>query len=215
MTGTQRDKQDARPRILRRARRLEWLTVGWNAAEGVIAVMAAAAAGSVALFGFGIDSFVETVSGMVILWRIGAERRADTAARIEKVEGVARRAVAFSLGLLALYVAVDATTALVSGDRPSTSTVGVTLLVVSIAVMKWLANAKRATARALHSHAMEADASQTDFCWKLSVVALVGLGANAIVGWWWADPAAALILAGLIVAEARRTWRLGASACCG
>ena len=215
MTGTRLDKQDARPRFLRRARRLEWLTVGWNAVEGVIAVVAAAAAGSVALFGFGIDSFVETLSGMVILWRIGAERRADTAARIEKVDDVARRAVALSLGLLALYVAVDAGAALVRGERPSTSVVGVTLLVMSIAVMKWLANAKRATARALHSHAIEADAAQTDFCWKLSVVALVGLVANAVLGWWWADPVAALILAGMIAAEARRTWRLGASACCG
>ncbi len=214
MTGTRRDKQDARPRILRRARRLEWLTVGWNAVEGVIAVMAAAAAGSVALFGFGIDSFVETLSGMVILWRIGAERRAAAAARIEKVEDVARRAVALSLGLLALYVAVDAGSALVSNDRPSTSVVGVTLLVLSLAVMKWLAKAKRATARALHSHAMEADAAQTDFCWKLSAVALVGLVANAVLGWWWADPVAALVLAGLIAIEARRTWKLGTAACC-
>ena len=203
-----------RARLLSSASRLEWLTVGWNAVEGIIAVAAALAAGSVALLGFGIDSFVETVSGAVILWRIGAERHATDAARIDQVEDIARRGVALSLWLLALYMAADATYALVSGERPSSSAVGVALLVVSLAVMKWLANAKRTVARALHSHAMEADAAQTDFCWKLSAVALIGLVANAILGWWWADPVAALGLAALIATEARRTWKLG-TACCG
>ena len=203
-----------RASLLRRALRLEWLTVGWNAVEGVIAVVAALAANSVALLGFGIDSFVETVSGTVILWRIGAERRAKDAERIERVEDIARRGVALSLWLLAIYVAADATVALANGERPSSSAVGMALLVLSIAVMKWLANAKRAVALALHSHAMEADAAQTDFCWKLSVVALIGLVANALLGWWWADPLAALGLAALIATEARRTWKLEA-ACCG
>ncbi len=202
-----------RANLLRRALRLEWLTVGWNAVEGVIAVAAALAAGSVALLGFGIDSFVEAVSGAVILWRIGAERRAKDAERIKRVEDIARRGVALSLWLLAIYVAADATVALANGERPSSSAVGLALLVLSIAVMKWLANAKRAVALALHSHAMEADAAQTDFCWKLSVVALVGLVANAVLGWWWADPVAALGLAALIAVEARRTWKTG-TACC-
>ncbi len=205
--------EKSRARLLRRAVRLEWLTVGWNAAEGIIAVAAALAAGSVALLGFGIDSFVETVSGGVILWRIAAERRATAATRIRRVEDTARKGVALSMWLLALYVAADATSALVSGDRPSSSAVGVALLVVSVAVMKWLANAKRAVARALHSHAMEADAAQTGFCWKLSVVALTGLVANAVLDWWWADPVAALGLSGLIATEGRRTWKLG-TACC-
>ena len=203
-----------RARLLSSASRLEWLTVGWNAVEGIIAVAAALAAGSVALLGFGIDSFVETVSGAVILWRIRAERRATDETRIEQVEDLARRGVALSLWLLALYVAANATYALVGGERPSSSAVGVALLVVSLAVMKWLANAKRTVARALHSHAMEADAAQTDFCWKLSAVALIGLVANAVLGWWWADPVAALGLAALIATEARRTWKLG-TACCG
>ena len=203
-----------RARLLRRALRLEWLTVSWNAVEGVIAIAAALAASSVALLGFGIDSFVETVSGVVILWRIGTERRGTGVARIDRVEGIARRGVALSLWLLALYVAADAISALVYGERPSASAVGVALLVVSVAVMKWLANAKRAVARALHSHAMEADAAQTDFCWKLSVVALIGLVANALLDWWWADPVAALGLSGLIAAEGSRTWKLGV-ACCG
>jgi len=188
--------------------------VSWNAVEGVIAVVAAAAAGSVALLGFGIDSFVEAASGAVILWRIWAERRATDAARIARVDDIARRGVAASLWLLALYVAADAIMALIAGERPSASAVGVALLVASLVVMKWLANTKRAVARALHSHSMEADAAQTDFCWKLSVVALIGLVANALLGWWWADPLAALGLAALIATEARRTWKLEA-ACCG
>ncbi|MDE0169594.1 MAG: cation transporter [bacterium] len=203
----------SRTGLLRRALRLEWLTVGWNAVEGIIAVAAALAAGSIALLGFGIDSFVETVSGAVILWRIGAERRSTGAVRIERVEGIARRWVALSLWLLALYVAADSSHALVSGERPSASAVGVILLVVSVAVMKWLANAKRAVALALHSHAMEADAAQTDFCWKLSVVALIGLVANAVLDWWWADPVAALGLSGLIAVEGNRTWKLGIACC--
>lgn len=200
--------------LLRRAVRLEWLTVGWNAVEGVIAVGAALAAGSVALLGFGIDSFVETTSGAVILWRIAAERRATDKRRIERADSLARRGVALSLWLLAAYLVVDAAYSLFSGDRPSSSPVGVALLVVSLAVMKWLANAKLTVARDLHSHAMEADAAQTDFCWKLSAAALLGLGANAAFGWWWADPAAALVLAVLIASEARRTWTRGAG-CCG
>ncbi|MCY4368354.1 MAG: cation transporter [bacterium] len=214
MTGKRPDIDIERKRLLRRALRLEWLTVSWNAVEGVIAVVAAAAAGSVALLGFGIDSFVEAASGAVILWRIWAERRATDAARIARVDDIARRGVAASLWLLALYVAADAIMALIAGERPSASAVGVALLVASLVVMKWLANTKRAVARALHSHSMEADAAQTDFCWKLSVVALIGLVANALLGWWWADPLAALGLAALIATEARRTWKLEA-ACCG
>lgn len=199
---------------LRRAVRLEWLTVGWNAVEGIIGVGAAVAAGSVALLGFGFDSFVETASGAVILWRIAAERRSTGQTRVERVEYLARKGVALSLWLLALYVATEAVLSLVNGDRPSSSPVGLALLMLSLAVMKWLANAKRNVARDMHSHAMEADAAQTDFCWKLSVAALLGLGANAAFGWWWADPVAALGLAILVVIEARRVWSLG-RVCCG
>lgn len=208
-----RQTDTGRRKLLRKAVQLEWLTVGWNAVEGIIAVGAALAAGSVALLGFGIDSFVETISGTVILWRIVAERRATDVARVEQVEDIARRGVALSLWLLSVYVAVESIHALVAGDPPSSSPVGVALLIVSLAGMKWLASAKRAVARDLHSHAMEADAAQTDFCWKLSAIALAGLVANAALGWWWADPAAALGLAALIAIEARRTWKTG-TACC-
>lgn len=202
-----------RARLLRRAVRLEGLTVGWNVVEGIIAVAAGLAAGSVALLGFGIDSFVETISGAVILWRIGVERRASDEDRIRQVEDLARRGVAVSLWLLSAYVIIESINTLASADPPSSSPVGVVLLIASVAVMKWLANAKRSVARKLHSHAMEADAAQTNFCWRLSVVALLGIAANAVLGWWWADPVAALALAALISVEAWRTWKTGTDCC--
>ena len=198
--------------LLRRTLRLEWLTVGWNTVEGLIAMGAAVVAGSVALLGFGLDSIVETASGVVILWRIAAERRATDRHRIERAENLARRGVAICLWLLAAFVTAAAARSLAGGDRPSASLVGLVLLVVSLAVMKWLANAKRTMARRLHSHAMEADAAQTDICWKLSAATLLGLAANAALGWWWADPAAALVLVVLIAVEARNAW--ARRACC-
>jgi cation diffusion facilitator family transporter len=201
-----------REALLERARRLEWLTVGWNAVEGVVAIAAAVAASSVVLLGFGLDSFVEMTSGLVILWRIRAERRARDEARIERVEYLARRGVAVSLFLLAAFVATEAVVSLVGGEEPSTSVVGMVLLATSIVVMLWLARAKRSVARRLHSHAMEADATQTDICWQLSVVALVGLGANAAFGWWWADPIAALGMAMLIAREGWDAWQQ--KSCC-
>jgi len=198
--------------LLERARRLQWLTVGWNAVEGIIAIAAALAASSVVLLGFGLDSFIEMTSGLVILWRIRAERRARDEARIERVEDLARRGVALSLFLLAVFVATEAVVSLFGGEEPSTSVVGIVLLSTSVVVMLWLAHAKRTVARLLHSHAMEADATQTDICWQLSVVALVGLGANAAFGWWWADPIAAIGMALLIGREGWNAWQQ--KSCC-
>lgn len=193
--------------LLRRARRLEWLTVGWNVVEAVVALVAAIGSGSIALLAFGLDSVVETASGLVILWRLRAERRATTTAEVERVEDLARRGVAISLWALAAFVAVDATLALLAREAPSTSAVGVVLLVLSIAVMRWLAVAKLDVGRRLHSHAVEADAAQTAACWQLSIVALAGLVLNAWLGWWWADAVAALALAVLIAREGYEAWQ--------
>ncbi len=210
--GTWQEEQQ-RDTLLRRAFRLEWLTVGWNAIEGLVAIVAALVAGSVVLLSFGIDSVIETSSGIVILWRIAADKRARDQSAVARAEYLARRGVAVSLCLLAIYVSYEAASSLIGGERPDTSAVGVVLLVLSIAVMKWLAMAKRSTALALHSHAMEADAAQTNLCFQLSAVAMAGLGANALFGWWWADPAGALVIAVLISLEARRAWR-DPGACC-
>ncbi len=193
--------------LLRRALRLEYLTVGWNVVEGLVAVTAGIAAGSVALLGFGIDSFVESASGSVMIWRLHAERRAEDEERVEQVEQRARRLVAASLVLLAVYIGWDSVTSLAAGERPEPSPVGIALGLASIAVMRWLARAKRAVGVALGSRAMAADAFQTDACFWLSVFLIIGIGANALVGAWWADPIAALAMTALIGREALEAWR--------
>jgi divalent metal cation (Fe/Co/Zn/Cd) transporter len=193
--------------LLRRALLLELLTVGWNIAEGVIAVAAALAAGSVALLGFGIDSFVESFSGGILLWRLRAERREMSRAEIERLDGRARKLVAVSLFLLAAWVAFDAARSLWERERPEASLVGIALTAVSMFVMLWLGRAKRRAAAALGSRALEADAFQTTACWWLSVITLAGIGLNALLGWWWADPVAALAMTLPIAFEGREAWR--------
>jgi divalent metal cation (Fe/Co/Zn/Cd) transporter len=196
-----------RPRLLVRALRLEYLTVGWNLIEGVIAIAAALAAGSVALLGFGIDSFVESASASILIWRLIAERRATDEERIEQVEQRALKLVAASLALLAAYIAWDSITSILAGERPQPSLVGIVLAAVSLAVMWWLARAKRRVGVALGSRAMTADAFQTDACFWLSLFLLVGIGANALFGFWWADPLAALGMTVFIGREAVEAWR--------
>jgi divalent metal cation (Fe/Co/Zn/Cd) transporter len=196
-----------RPGAIRRALHLEYLTVGWNIVEGIVAVAAALAAGSVAILGFGIDSVVECASAFVMIWRLRAERsRSLDGEHLEAIEHRARKLVAGSLFLLAAYVAFDAVHTLWTGDRPAFSVVGVVLLSLSIAVMLWLARAKRRLAQDLGSRALEADAFQTTACWWLSIAALVGVALNGALGWWWADPAAALVIAALIAKEGRESW---------
>ena len=195
-----------RPRLLARGLRLAYLTVGWNIVEGFVAIGAALAAGSVALLGFGIDSFVETASGLIIIWRLMAERQAVDHERIETVERRAQRLVAASLVGLAAYITVDAVTTLVGGEHPQPSPVGVGLAALSLGVMWWLARAKRRTAIALGSRAMQADAFQTTACWWLSLAVLAEVGLNTLFGLWWADPVAALIIPVFLLREARETW---------
>ncbi|HSW41563.1 MAG TPA: cation transporter [Patescibacteria group bacterium] len=200
-------ERTGRPRLLARALRLGYLTVGWNVAEGVIAIAAALAAGSVALLGFGIDSFVESASGSVLIWRLHAERRATDAERIEQVERLAQWLVAASLVLLAAFIAWNSLTAIIAGERPEPSLVGIVLAAVSLVMMWWLARQKRRVGIALGSRAMTADAFQTDACFWLSLFLLVGVGANALFGFWWADPLAALGMTFFIGREAVDAWR--------
>ncbi len=149
-----------------------------------------------------MDSFVESVSGSVLIWRLRAEasgsRDEDD---IERVERRAERLVGISFLLLAAYVAFEAVRSLVGNERPDASPVGIALTALSILVMLWLARAKRQTGEALNSRALTADAQQTYACWYLSVAALAGLGLNAVLGLWWADPVSALAIAGLLVRE--------------
>ncbi|WP_437746224.1 cation transporter [Sorangium sp. So ce1504] len=210
-TGTE---ERGRLEHVKRALRLEYLTVSWNIVEGVVAVTAALLAGSVALLGFGIDSFVECASGFVMIWRL----RAETALRlsseaIDAVERRAQRLVAVSLFLLAAYVAFDAVQALRDGERPEFTLAGVGITCLSLVVMRWLARAKRRVARDLGSRAMEADAFQTTACVWLSWATLAGIGLNGALGWWWADPIAALFVAAFVMKEGAATWR-GDHGCC-
>lgn len=209
------EQHDSRHDLVTRGLRLEYLTVGWNVIEGLVSVGAAVAAGSVALLGFGIDSFVETTSGLVLIWRLRAERHTRDPEEIERLDLRAHKLVAITLLLLAAYVAFDAAKTLLLRERPEPTLVGVAITTVSLAVMWWLARAKRRTARGLGSRALEADSFQTTACFWLSLITLVGIGLNAALGWWWADPVAALGMTYFLVSEGREAWRGETCACTG
>lgn len=189
------------------ALRLEYLTLGWNLVEGAVGVSAAVAAGSVALLAFGIDSFIESASAVILIWRLGAESRVADPQAIARLDRRAHQLVGLTLYGLAAYVLVDASWSLLRSERPRPSLVGIVLTVVSAGVMLWLARAKRMAARDLGSRALAADSFQTTACWWLSVISLCGIGLNALFGWWWADPVAALGMTILLVREARSAWK--------
>lgn len=184
-----------RASLLRRGLQLEYLTVGWNIVEGLVAIGAGLAAGSIALIGFGIDSFVESASGSVLIWRLRAETTGGAdEERLEQVERRAERFVGVSFLVLGAYVAYEAVQTLAARDHPAASPVGIALTLLSLAVMLWLARAKRRTGEALGSRALIADSQQTFACWYLSATTLAGLALNAFFGLWWADPVAALVI---------------------
>ena len=197
----------ARPALLERAFLLEYATVGWNVLEGLVGIGAALAAGSIALLGFGVDSFVETASGAVLVWRLRAERGLHDDVALERLDQRAHRLVGWSLLLLAGYIGLDAALALWRREAPQPSWVGIALTSVSLVAMAWLARAKRSTAVALGSRALAADSFQTSACFWLSIVTLSGVGLNALFGWWWADPLAALAMTPLLLREGREAWR--------
>ena len=191
---------------MRRARRLNVATIGWNGIEGVVAVAAGVAAGSVSLVGFGFDSAIEVSAALILAWRLRRERRGGC---MQADDHRATRAIAVSFAVLAAYVGVESVRALASGSEPDASVVGIVMASLSLVLMPVLARAKLALAPALGSAAAVADAKQTNLCALLSGVLLVGLSANAVLGWWWADPLAGLAIAGIALAEARRTWTRG------
>ncbi|MGH9165290.1 MAG: cation transporter, partial [Acidimicrobiales bacterium] len=182
--------------------------------EGIVAVAAGLAAGSVSLVGFGFDSAVEVAAASVLAWRLFQERKGGC---MQADDARASRAIAAGFVALGLYVGVESVRHLVGGDPPAASVVGIVLAALSLLAMPVLARAKHRLAPALGSAAAVADAKQTNLCALLSAVLLVGLGANALLGWWWADPVAGLAIAALALAEAGRTWRAEslADTCCG
>lgn len=196
-----------RPKDLALAKRLALLTVGWNILEGAAALWAAVGAGSIALLGFGLDSFIETASGAVILWRTWAERRTTDPGAIAGIEKSAGKLVAASLAGLAVFVAVDSLRSLYLRERPGASAVGLVVAAASIVVMQWLAREKRKVGRRLHSRSIQADAFQSRACLYLSLIVLVGVGVNTALGWWWADSLAAMVMVVPLASEARGAWR--------
>ena len=179
---------------------LEYLTIGWNLLECLVAVTAGILAGSVALVGFGVDSAIESVSGSVLLWRLYAERRGS---HVEKIERRALWMVGVSFLLLAVYVAYDSVTTLIERKEPERSLIGILVAIVSLIVMPFLARAKRKAAANLNSAALLADSRQTSLCAYLSAILVGGLALNATVGWWWADPLAALLMVPIIANEGK------------
>jgi len=182
---------------VRRGRQLEYLTIGWNLLEGVIALASGSIAGSIALVGFGVDSFIESFSGAAMLWRL----HVDDLVRRQRAEATALKLVGVSFLMLAAYVGFDALTALVHREPPESSYVGIALAMLSLLVMPQLARAKRRVATEISSRALEADSRQTDLCAYLSAILLGGLSFNAMLGWWWADPVAAAVMTPIIAKE--------------
>ncbi len=189
--------EEGRAVSVERGRLLEYLTLGWNLLEGLIAVGSGVVAGSIALVGFGVDSFIESLSGAALLWRL----HLDDLERRERAEAMALRIVRVSFLGLAAYVGFDAVKSFIFREPPEASYVGIALAVLSLAVMPLLARAKRKVAAKINSRALEADSRQTDLCAYLSAILLGGLLLNAVFGWWWADPVAALVMTPIIAKE--------------
>ena len=196
-----------RNRLEYRARMLAWGGIAWHVVEFAIAIGAGLAASSIALIGFGADSLIEALASLVVVWLYTGDRRGSHTA-----ERRAQILIAASFFILAAYVGVEAVRALVSGDHPQVSWVGVGLAAVTALTMPLLAKAKRGVGAGLHSAATVKEARQTQLCAYLSIALLLGLGSNALLGWWWADPLAALVIAGVAVEEGRSSWR--GEGCC-
>jgi len=187
-----------RAKQVQRGLRLEYATIGYNSLEGLIAIISGLFAGSIALVGFGVDSIIEVTSGLGLVWRL----RSDVIpARRERAERLSLRIVGVCFIALAIYIGADAVMSLVHSEAPSESIPGIALATGSLIVMPLLARAKRRVAARINSPALTADARQTQLCTYLSAILLGGLLLNAVFGWWWADPAAALIMLPIIIRE--------------
>ena len=187
-----------RPALVRHGLFLNCLTIAYNVVEAVVSITAGLVAGSVALVGFGIDSAIEVTASGAAQWRLRVDHHEGQRAHAERRT---RQIIGVCFLVLALYIGLDAASALWQREAPDRSLAGLVILTVSLIVMPWLAWQKRKVARALSSRALDADAMQTSLCAYLSAIALVGVGLNAVLGWWWADPVAALAMTPIILNE--------------
>ena len=207
VTLTRQVSMPERARLERQARMLAWGGIGYHVVEFAVALIAGIAAGSIALIGFGADSLIEALAGFVVLWLFTGVRIGSTSA-----ERRAQQMIAGSFFVLAAYVGVESIRNLVGGHEPDASWLGIGLAVFTIPTMPLLAHFKRRIGNKLQSAATVKEASQTQLCAYLAVALLIGLLANAVLGWWWADPAAALVIAAVAVREGRESWR--GEGCC-
>ncbi len=200
---------DERAQLERRAKLLAWGGNGWHFIEFAIAVGAGIAASSVALIGFGIDSLIEALAGFVIVWLFAARRSGSAHA-----ERRAQQLVAASYAILVAYILIESSRTLLGGQHPDVSWVGIGLAAFTAPTMPLLARAKRRVGLKLGSSATVSEAAQNQICAYLSIALLVGLGANALFGWWWADPAAALVIAAVAAKEGWESWQGNSCECC-
>ncbi len=194
-------------RLKRWALLLAYATIAWNVLEAIAAIAAGAAANSVGLVSFGLDSTIEVASALVVVWQFRGGHD-------EQRERVALRAIAISFFALATYAAIQAVVDLVTRSEPESSTPGIVIAALSLVVMPVLSWAKRRVGRQLGSKTVVADSAQTLLCTYLSAALLVGLVLNAAFGWWWADPLVALVVTVLALTEGREAWRGEADDCC-
>lgn len=206
-TSSRQSPADERSILVRRAKRLAWLGIAWHGVEATVAIVAGVAAGSIALVGFGADSLTEGVAGVILVWRFAGRRTGSAQA-----ERRAQRLIGLSFFAIAAYVGIEATYTLSAGDRPQVSWVGIGLSIVTLAAMPPLAIAKGRLGERLGSAATKSEGRQNLLCAYLSAGLLLGLGGNALFGWWWLDPVAALAIAAAALREGREAWR-GESCC--
>jgi divalent metal cation (Fe/Co/Zn/Cd) transporter len=192
------DDSNIRQELVSKGWKLEIFTILWNSLEGLVAITSGIVAGSIALVGFGFDSGIEFLSGLVLIVRLSLDTHEE---RREMIESWSLRLVGISFLFLAAYIGYDSLSLLLKHQAPERSFVGIGLAVVSLFVMPWLARQKRKIAASISSAALAADARQTDFCVYLSGILLIGLVINALFGLWWADPLAALLMLPLIAKE--------------
>jgi divalent metal cation (Fe/Co/Zn/Cd) transporter len=184
--------------LVRQGQRLEYFTIAYNSIEGLVSIVAGLISGSVSLVGFGLDSLIEVTSGAALLWRLHDDLNRS---RREHVERTTLRIVGWCFVALALYILYESGSTLIRHQSPERSIPGIIVAAASVIVMPLLARAKRRVAAGIGSSAMNADSRQADFCTYLSAILLGGLLLNALLGWWWADPVAGLVMVPIIARE--------------
>ena len=193
-TASTQDRQ----RLVRHGQQLEYFTIAYNSAEGLVSIIAGIVAGSVSLIGFGLDSLIEVTSGAALLWRLHQDLDHS---RREQVERTTLKIVGGCFIALATYILYESVSTLIRHKSQERSIPGIIIAAVSVVVMPLLARAKRQVAAGIGSGAMNADSRQADFCTYLSAILLGGLLLNALFGWWWADPVAGIVMVPIIAKE--------------